>query len=196
MIQFLSEPQTEKPHLCIFAHLCQACEMKIVGKWQKSTQQKFPIRKCIGKLKLTRNGFGRQKTINLRHIWCWERLARALGSKGKKLINAKSSDWAVAATRLEKEVKKPQKEFFAVKQITWTFHNRAQNEIIKNPFDIVQLTLQLFAPLTELMELAEIPLAFSYSFNFNGTEIVAGVQLSSAKESVSVLGGIFETKFL
>jgi hypothetical protein len=28
-------------------------------------------------------------------------------------------------------------------------------EIIKNPFDIVQLILQLFAPLTELMELAK-----------------------------------------
>lgn len=35
--------------------------------------------------------------------------------------------------------------------------NDARGEIIKNPFDIVQLTLQLLAPLTELMELAEIP---------------------------------------
>ena len=40
------------------------------------------------------------------------------------------------------------------------FHNhlnemrkQSEEEIIKNPFDIVQLTLQLFAPLTELMEL-------------------------------------------
>lgn len=57
------------------------------------------------------------------------------------------------------------KEFF-VKQITWAFHNPFQRwarwngrgrGIIKNPFDIVQLILQLFAPLTELMELAKFP---------------------------------------
>lgn len=33
--------------------------------------------------------------------------------------------------------------------------NEEDEKIIKNPFDIVQLTLQLFAPLTELMELAK-----------------------------------------
>lgn len=97
---------------------------------------------------------------------------------------------------LKREVKKPQKEFFAVKQITQptlTF-TKAQSEIIKNPFHIVQLTLQLFAPLTELMELAEIPLRIllfisSMARRLEEIQIVAGVQLSSAKENVSVLVG-------
>jgi hypothetical protein len=87
----------------------------------------------------------------------------------KKLINAAAAGTFMMCCFPKNEVKKPQKGIFlCVEQIicerfiiistkTENGCGWSEEEIIKNPFDIVQLTFQLFAPLTELME-------FPYNF--------------------------------
>lgn len=134
-----------------FAHLLLGIKRNISTNAKKSTEKKLPI----GKLKLTlgvRVVEG-AKTINLRQF-CYFDFPCEINAKRKKIINAKNE-----LSLTENEVKKPQERMFL--QITWSFYNQpattAWRIIIKNPFDIVQLILQLFAPLTELMELAKFP---------------------------------------